>query len=112
MGFHKLGTPTTWLFLWQFKAWDKLHCPNPSRSKTQQRSPFSNVDLVWKYRFRHGGQNKVAIETTYIPHACVSEFLQGEQRDMQTTIEWNISKNLSPQEDVKKPTIKNHIGNT
>jgi hypothetical protein len=54
----------------------------------------------------------VAIETTYIPHACVSEFLQGEQRDMQTTIEWNISKNLSPQEDVKKPTIKNHIGNT
>jgi hypothetical protein len=42
--------------------------------------------------FRHGGQNKVAIETTYIPHACVFEFLQGEQGDMQIVVEWNISK--------------------
>ncbi len=38
------------------------------------KSPFSNVDLLWKW-FNHGGQNKVAIETTYIPHACVSESL-------------------------------------
>jgi hypothetical protein len=37
------------------------------------------VDLVWKDGFKHGGQNKVAIETTYIPHAHVSEFLRGEQ---------------------------------
>jgi hypothetical protein len=37
--------------------------------------PFSNVDLVWKDGFRHGGQNKVAIETAYIPHVHVSEFL-------------------------------------
>jgi hypothetical protein len=35
------------------------------------KSPFWNVDLVWKDGFRHGGQNKVAIETTYIPHAHV-----------------------------------------
>jgi hypothetical protein len=41
-------------------------------------SPFSNVDLVWKDGFKHGGQNKVAIETAYNPHVCVSEFLQGE----------------------------------
>jgi hypothetical protein len=39
------------------------------------KSPFSNVDLVWKYGFMRGGQNKVAIKTTYIPHAHVSEFL-------------------------------------
>jgi len=26
------------------------------------KSPFSNVDLVWKDGFRHGGQNKVAIK--------------------------------------------------
>ncbi len=38
------------------------------------KSPFSNVDLLWTW-FNHGGQNKVAIETTYIHHACVSEFL-------------------------------------
>jgi hypothetical protein len=29
----------------------------------------------------HGGQNNVVIEITYIPHICVSKFLQGEQRD-------------------------------
>ncbi len=67
-----------------------------------------NVDLLWKNG--HGSQNKVAIETTYIPHDCVSEFLQGAQGDMQTTIEWTISKNLSLQQDVKKSTIQNHLG--
>jgi hypothetical protein len=70
------------------------------------------VDLVWKDGFRHRGQNKVAIETTYKPHVRVSKFLQGEQRDMQTSVVWNISKNLSPQENVKSPTIKNHFGHT
>jgi len=44
------------------------------------------VDLVWKDGFRHEGQNKVAIETAYIPHARVSDFLQGEQKDMQTAV--------------------------
>lgn len=29
-------------------------------------SPFFNVDLVWKNRFKYGGHNKVAIEITYI----------------------------------------------
>jgi hypothetical protein len=74
------------------------------------KSPFLNVDLVWKYGFRHGGQNKVTIKTAYIPHVRVFEFLQGEQRHMQIVVKWNISKNLSPQQDVKKPTIKNHLG--
>ncbi len=50
------------------------------------KSPFSNVDLVWKYGFRHKSQNKVAIEIAYIPHACVSEFLQGEQGNMQIMV--------------------------
>jgi hypothetical protein len=54
----------------------------------------------------------VAIEITYIFHVRVFEFLQGEWRDMQTSVEWNISNNLSPQEDVKKPMIKNHLGHT
>jgi hypothetical protein len=77
------------------------------------KSPFLNVvDLVWKDGFRLGGQNKVAIETTFISHARVSDFLQGEQGDMQTTVKCNISKNLFPQENVKKPTINNHLGHT
>ncbi len=91
MGLHKLGIPTIGLFLRQFKAWAKLHCPNPSRSKIWQ----SHISRMWTWcgkEFRHGGQNKVAIETTYIPHACVFEFLQGEQGDMQIVVEWNISK--------------------
>jgi hypothetical protein len=47
-----------------------------------------------------------------IPHAHVSQFLQGERRDMKIAVEWNTSKNLSPQQDVKKWTIKNHLGRT
>jgi hypothetical protein len=70
------------------------------------------VDLVWKDGFRHGGQNKVAIETAYIPHACVSKFLQEKQGDMQTAIEWNISKIFSLQQDVKEMMIKNHLRHT
>jgi len=42
----------------------------------------------------------MAIQTAYIPHVRVFEFLQPERRDMQTMVEWNISKNLSPQENV------------
>jgi hypothetical protein len=68
--------------------------------KNLTKSPLSNVDLVWKNKFKHGSQNKVVIETTYIPHACVFEFLQGEQGDTQIVVKWNISKNLSPQQDV------------
>jgi hypothetical protein len=67
------------------------------------------VDLVWKHGFKHGGQNKVAIETAYIPHVFIFEFLQHERRDMQIAVEWDISKNLSLQQDVKKLMIKNHL---
>ncbi len=76
------------------------------------KSPFLNVDLMLKDGFKHKVQNKVAIETAYIPHVRVFEFLQGEWGDMQTSIKCNISKNLSPQENVKNPMIKNHLGNT
>jgi hypothetical protein len=42
------------------------------------------VESIWKNGFKHGSQNKVAIEIAYIPHAKVSNFLEGEQRGMQT----------------------------
>jgi hypothetical protein len=73
---------------------------------------FSNVNLVWKDEFRHKGQNKVTIETTYIPHVCVSKFLENEQRDMQTPIEQNIQKHLPLQQNVQKLMINNHLGCT
>jgi hypothetical protein len=75
-------------------------------------SLVSNADLVWKNGFRHGGQNKVAIEVPCIPQGRVSKFLEDEQRDMQTLVEWNKHKNLAPQEKVEKPIINNHIGHT
>jgi hypothetical protein len=54
----------------------------------------------------------VVIEIACIPYAPISKFLQGEQGDMQIEVEWNIFKNLSPQENVKKSTIKNHLRHT
>jgi hypothetical protein len=39
-------------------------------------------------------------------------FLQGERRDMQIAIKWNISKNVSLQQDVKNLMIKNHLKHT
>ncbi len=60
---------------------------------------------MWKDGFRHGGQNKVASEIAYVPHAHVFEFLQGERGDMRIVVEWNIPKKISLQQDVKKPMI-------
>jgi hypothetical protein len=34
-------------------------------------SLVSNVDLVWKNGFSHGGENKVAIEVAHIPQGRV-----------------------------------------
>jgi len=42
------------------------------------------------------------------PHARILEFLEREQGDMQTPIEWNKSKNLAPPK--KNSIIKNNLG--
>jgi len=68
MGFHKLRTPTIGLFLQQFKAWGEIPLSQSIKIQNPTKSHFSNVDLVWKNGFRHGGQNKVAIEIAYILH--------------------------------------------
>ncbi len=54
----------------------------------------------------------MAIEIVYIHYVRVSKFLQGERGDMQIEVEWNIFNNLSPQENVKKLKIKNHLRHT
>jgi hypothetical protein len=59
-------------------------------TQNSTKSPFLNVDLVWKDGFKHGGQNNVAIETTYIPHARV----------------------FVPLTKHKKLMINNHLGHT
>jgi len=68
MGFHKLG-----LLLYGYSFNNSKPRPNSivpihQDSKPQQNQFFSNVDLVWKYGFRHGGQNKVVIHP---PHMCL-----------------------------------------
>jgi hypothetical protein len=73
----------------QIPLFQSIQVQNPTMS------PFSNVDLVWKNGFRHGGHNKVAIEITYIPPTRISKKLECEQGDMQTPIEWNKNKNLA-----------------
>ncbi len=74
--------------------------------------PFSNVDLVWIPKVKHGGTNKVSIEIAYVTHARVCEVLEGEWGDAKTLVEWNMHTNLPPQKDIKTPSIKNHLGHT
>jgi hypothetical protein len=61
---------------------------------------------------RHGGKNKVTIQFAYVPYAHISKFLEGEQGDTSTFVEWNVYKFFPSQTNVKQPTIKNHLGHT
>jgi hypothetical protein len=38
------------------------------------------------------------------------EFLEGERSDVETLMDWNAHKNLPPQNDIKTPSIKKHLG--
>jgi len=80
--------------------------------KNLTKSPFSNVDLVWKKGEQHGGTNKISIECAYIRHAHVHEFLEGEQGDLHTLVEWNIFENVPTQKNIKNATIRHHLGHT
>jgi hypothetical protein len=77
-----------------------IHVQNPTKST------FSNKDLVWRSRIRHGRQNKVTIQFAYVPYARILKFLEGERGDTNTPEEWNVYKNFPNQMDVKQPTIK------
>jgi len=80
-----------------------INVQNPTKSF------FSNKDLVWRSGLCHGGQNKVTIQFAYVPYARILKFLEGEQGDMGTPVEWNVYKNFPSQTDVKQPAIKNHL---
>jgi len=64
------------------------------RVQNSTKSPFSNKDLVWRSAIRYGGQNKVTIQFAYVPYVCISEFLEGEPKDMNTPMEWNVYKKI------------------
>jgi len=72
-----------------------IHVENPTKS------PFSNKDLVCRFEIHHGGQNKVTIQFAYVPYARILEFLEGEWRDMNIPVEWNVYKKIPNQTNVK-----------
>jgi hypothetical protein len=49
-----------------------IEIPNP------KKSPFNNMDLVWKKYVRHERAHIIEVECAYIPHAQISEILNGE----------------------------------
>jgi hypothetical protein len=97
MCFQKFGTSTIKAIFSVIQTMGRIPWAQSIEIQNPTRSPFSNVDLVWKDGLRHGGQNKMVIEIAYIPHARVFEFLQGERKDMQTSVEWKLEKILSHQ---------------
>jgi hypothetical protein len=54
----------------------------------------------------------MTIQFAYVPYARILEFLEGEQGDTNSLVEWNVYKNFLSQTDVKQPTIKNHLKHT
>jgi hypothetical protein len=54
----------------------------------------------------------MTIQFAYVPYARILEFLEGEQGDTSTPVEWNVYKKFPSQTDVKQPTIKNHLRHT
>ncbi len=74
------------------------------------KSPFNNMDLVWKKDVWHGGAHIIEVECAYIPHARIPEFLNGERSHEDSLMEWNIYKRVPSQENVKMPRIQNHLG--
>jgi hypothetical protein len=82
----------------------KYRGPKPSKLS------ISNVDLMWKNGEWHGGTNKISIEFAYIQHARVHEFLEHEQNDLHTIVEWNNFKKCATWKNIKHVTIKHHLG--
>jgi hypothetical protein len=74
-GFSQIGDSYYKVILSTIQSMGRTPLSKSIEIHNSTKSHFSNVDVVWKDGFRRGDQNKVAIETTHIPHARVFEFL-------------------------------------
>ncbi len=74
-----------------------------------KKSTFNNMDLMWKKKVQHGRAHIIEVECAYIPHAQISEFLNGEWSHEDSLMEWNIYKRVPSQENVKMLRIQNHL---
>ncbi len=59
-----------------------------------KKSPFNNMDLVWKKDVRHAWAHIIEVECAYIPHARISEFLNSEESHEDSLMVWNIYKRV------------------
>ncbi len=75
-----------------------------------KKSPFNNMDLVWKKNVQYGGAHIIEVECAYIPHARILKFLNSEWNHEDSLMEWNIYKWIPSQENVNMPRIQNHLG--
>jgi hypothetical protein len=57
-----------------------------------QRSPFNNMDLMWKKDVQHGNVYIIKLKCAYMPHAWVAKILNSEQNYEDSLMEWNIYK--------------------
>jgi hypothetical protein len=69
-----LGTPTIGVIPLVIQSMGQIPLSQSIEIQNPTKSHFSNVDLVLKNGFRHGGQSNVTIKIVYIPHDCVFEF--------------------------------------
>ncbi len=60
---------------------------NLLKSRTQRRSTFNNMDLVWRKDVRHGVAHIIEVECAYIPQTQVLKNLNNEQNH--ETPQWN-----------------------
>jgi hypothetical protein len=74
-GFSQVGDSYYMVILSAIQSMGQIPLSQSIKIQNSANPPISNLDLVWRDGFRHEGQNKVAIETVYIPHAHVFEFL-------------------------------------
>jgi len=52
-----------------------------------RRSPFNNMDLVWTKDIQHRGAHIIEVESTYMPHARVVNFLNDERNHEDSPME-------------------------
>jgi hypothetical protein len=59
-----------------------------------KKSPFNNMDLVWKKKCSTSRVTYNRIECAYIPHAQILVFLNGKRSHEHYSMEWNIYKRV------------------
>jgi hypothetical protein len=90
-----------------------MGCVSKSQSieiQNPRKSPFNNMDLMWRKDVWHGKAHVIEVKCAYIPHAWILEFSNGERSNEDSPMKWNIYKRIPPQENVKMPRIQNRLG--